>query len=146
MPSLQETFDTIVNHLRQQGCKSIEINDSFNEYNRCLYRGSNNTKCAIGCLIPDESYQEGFEGNTPYKSRYYILYKKDELDYEYESKIRYSLRLTELLMDMGHDIDLCKRLQNTHDSNSVDEWEEDFQEVAREFNLTYNPPLSESPV
>jgi hypothetical protein len=28
---------------------------------RCAYRGDNNTKCAVGCLIPDSEYQIDFE-------------------------------------------------------------------------------------
>lgn len=47
----QEIFDKVVNHLRKQGHRSLS------EDGRCLYRGSNGDKCAIGCIISDEDYQ-----------------------------------------------------------------------------------------
>lgn len=55
MPTKQETFDTVVAHLRKQGQKSL--------YNgRCRYRTPDGLKCAVGCLIPDSEYDEGLEG------------------------------------------------------------------------------------
>lgn len=27
----------------------------------CVYRGPNNVRCAVGCIIPDELYDESFE-------------------------------------------------------------------------------------
>jgi hypothetical protein len=53
----QEMFDKVANHLFNQGCKSADAC-------RCLYRGPNGTKCAIGCLIPDELYKLAFESET----------------------------------------------------------------------------------
>lgn len=46
----QEFFDTIVTKLIEQGQPSRSITD------RCRYRGAENTKCAIGIIIPDEEY------------------------------------------------------------------------------------------
>jgi len=31
---------------------------------RCQYRGPNNTRCSIGCLIPDEKYNPIFENQS----------------------------------------------------------------------------------
>lgn len=47
----QEIFDTVVRHLAQQGGPAKDGNGD------CVYRGQNNTKCAVGCLIPDEMYR-----------------------------------------------------------------------------------------
>lgn len=51
----QEVFDKVVAHLLQQQayCES--------ENSEPLYRGVNGTKCAIGCLIPDEQYSIDME-------------------------------------------------------------------------------------
>ena len=63
MKSLQEAFDTIVNHLATQNeqCSQDEVG--------CAYRGSSeheeeHMKCAVGCLIKDEFYDKSFEGNV----------------------------------------------------------------------------------
>lgn len=34
---------------------------STNEEGDCLYRGPEDLKCAVGCIIPDELYKESFE-------------------------------------------------------------------------------------
>jgi hypothetical protein len=46
----QELFDTVANHLRNQGLKCM-IHGS------CKYRGHGGLKCAIGALIPDSKYE-----------------------------------------------------------------------------------------
>lgn len=50
----QEIFDTVVTHLRKQGCKA-------QSGMLCRYRTATNLKCAAGCLIPDEDYDGCFE-------------------------------------------------------------------------------------
>jgi hypothetical protein len=47
--SKQQLFDYIYTFLYNQNKKST------NEHNACLYRGPDNTKCAIGCIIPDKT-------------------------------------------------------------------------------------------
>lgn len=51
----QKAFEDCVLFLLKQGKKST------NEFG-CGYRGDNETKCAIGFLIPDNEYSESFEG------------------------------------------------------------------------------------
>lgn len=55
----QEIFDTVVNHLINQKQKSVKEGNKTN----CLYRGPNGLKCAVGCLIPDDVYEEYMEEN-----------------------------------------------------------------------------------
>lgn len=55
----QEIFDTVVTHLFTQGVQSASVSGD-----RCFYRGPNGTMCAVGCLIPDEEYEEDFEMRT----------------------------------------------------------------------------------
>lgn len=50
----QEIFNEVYTKLVKQGAPSIENGV-------CRYRGPNNTRCAVGWLIPDEEYQETFE-------------------------------------------------------------------------------------
>ncbi len=52
----QEIFDKVYTHLVNQKVRSLSRNS-----NLCTYRGENGTKCAIGCLIPDELYDFSFE-------------------------------------------------------------------------------------
>lgn len=51
----QKAFDTMLNHLRQQGKPAVT------EKGRCRYR-VDGLKCAVGALIPDEEYEPAMEG------------------------------------------------------------------------------------
>ena len=52
----QKIFSFVINHLQTQG-------RSFDEKTmECMYRGSNNTSCAVGCLILDGEYTKDMEG------------------------------------------------------------------------------------
>ena len=53
----QEIFDTVVRHLYAQGEQAVTA------YGACRYRTRTGLKCAVGCLIADEDYQESMEGN-----------------------------------------------------------------------------------
>lgn len=102
MPTAQETFNTVVNHLRKQNCKSINVNKE------CLYRGPNGTKCAVGCLIPDDKYDIKLEGLT-------IT----------------SYTIKNLLKSLGYGEDtfgLLTELQSTHDHYPIKEWEKQFSD------------------
>jgi hypothetical protein len=57
----QEMFNKVWFGLQGQDWKQSV--DSFNGGgNQCAYRGANGAKCAAGHLIPDENYDEEFEG------------------------------------------------------------------------------------
>ena len=49
--SEQEVFDYVIGHLVRQGSRSVSAGGTD-----CRYRGSDGSKCAVGCLIPDELY------------------------------------------------------------------------------------------
>ena len=53
----QDIFNFVATHLMTQGTKSMCL-DGRN----CGYRGTNNQKCAAGCLIEDKHYSPQFEG------------------------------------------------------------------------------------
>jgi hypothetical protein len=112
----QEIFDKVVEHLFAQGCKSSEYGVNVGE--TCLYRGPNGTKCAIGCLIPDNRYTVMYEGGNVARlltDKQYALY--------------------------GSFLDT---LQHVHDDYSKcmtwTEWMNDqFAIVAKNFDLNYTP-------
>lgn len=53
----QTAFDAAYVHCMEQKVRSVDTRD-------CLYRGPNGTKCAVGCLIPDDLYHEDMEGSS----------------------------------------------------------------------------------
>lgn len=57
----QEAFDLMVNHLITQGRPAVD------DKGQCLYRGPNNTKCAVGILIPADKYTPALENLNPYQ-------------------------------------------------------------------------------
>jgi hypothetical protein len=56
----QEIYDTVAKHLFAQGKRSGDKrgDGSF----QCKYRGPDDTKCAVGVLMPDEFYNLEMEG------------------------------------------------------------------------------------
>jgi hypothetical protein len=55
--SPQEALNVAYDHLWNQNCRSTQDGG-----HACSYRGQNGTKCAFGIFIPDEDYNEEFEG------------------------------------------------------------------------------------
>jgi hypothetical protein len=118
MPSKQETFDTVVAHLRQQGVPAMRRRKSGDE---CLYRlrlpDGTVLKCAAGCLIPDGLYTPAMEGHTATWS-----------------KVRRAL------VQCGHDAEFVEELQSAHDDN-WDRLEQALCELAAAYDLVYAPPV-----
>ena len=54
----QEVFDQVAAHLLTQGQKSEGRDEN------CLYRGPDGLKCAAGCLIADDEYDNEMEGRA----------------------------------------------------------------------------------
>lgn len=57
--SPQEEFDIVAKHLLTQNARSVRQAATGI---MCMYRGPAGTKCAVGILIPDETYRMDFEG------------------------------------------------------------------------------------
>lgn len=108
----QETFDTVLAHLRKQGGPAYENN-------KCRYRTSDGKSCAAGCLIPDEDYIPGLEGTTAWAVPVQVLLSKQ-----------------------GHDPELVDSLQHVHDlaATQWSNFEPDMQMLARRWGLTYVAP------
>jgi hypothetical protein len=62
----QSIFDTIAKHLLSQARPAffIDRDEEGNETHSCLYRGSNDTSCAFGCIIPDDKYDSEIEDES----------------------------------------------------------------------------------
>lgn len=111
----QELFDKVVAHARAQKCRSYDPDNG-----NCLYRGPGGTKCFIGALIPDDKYDPKMDEDRLAAGADCV---REAAGYE-------GLSAT----------NLACQLQGIHDSRAVEVWEEQFQEVAKDFNLTYTPP------
>jgi hypothetical protein len=60
--SKQELFNTVFSHLWEQGKSSVK-GEGTHSYD-CLYMSSDGLKCAVGCLISDEYYDESIESHN----------------------------------------------------------------------------------
>jgi hypothetical protein len=109
----QEAFTTVAKHLLAQNARSVSIFD----YGSCLYRGEDGRKCAIGCLIPDNLYEEDMEDKPVV-----------QLCADFSSLVQlFEGVTTELLED----------LQIIHDREEISDWEKVLRETAAKFNLKW---------
>lgn len=104
----QQTFDTVVKHLRKQKRKATHGS-------ACRYRTDSGLKCAAGCLIPDDKYYRVAEGRAAD-----------------------SAPNAAILIEEGHDVPLVQSLQSVHDVHSLDQWEAALAGVAKDYGLTYS--------
>jgi hypothetical protein len=112
----QRAFTTMVKHLRQQGVRSVDPEDS---QETCLYRGPNGTKCAVGCLIAEEHYDSNFE-----------------------NKVSWGMTVVEALDKSGWkglSEDLTSAMQSIHDGKRPEVWEDHFLKVADRFSYLTVP-------
>jgi hypothetical protein len=127
----QQVFDTVVNHLRQQGGRSLLTDKQCKELHEfitvCAYRGKNGFKCSAGALIYDEEYLPEMEG----KNFAAVLNN-------YFGSFVAATSLKERLLPH---IELIIYLQQLHDNVAVEEWEVALQRAAEQFSLIYTPPL-----
>jgi len=97
----QKLFDTVATHLLTQNEKSID------SHGNCVYRGTKGLKCAIGVLIPDETYSADMEGETAQDV----------------------LRQCGLVLDKGAN-HLAGSLQSLHDKYCVESWKDRLSVLA----------------
>ncbi len=128
----QEVFDMVARHLIGQGKRSMGVVPGMGG-RTCAYRGENGTKCAVGCLIPDEAYDPSIENRGivfwgvlralgvdvhPQESR--------------EGTQVYHARCLEALPTLN----LLMKLQATHDSCPVPLWGLELVKIAQQENLS----------
>lgn len=110
----QELFDKVSFHLLTQKRKS-QKKDKYGAWG-CLYRGEKGTTCAIGCLIPDEEYDRKMEGTSVQG-----LFRQKIAPKSLKKYSKY--------------IYLAQELQDIHDANSVEKWEEELISLANKEKL-----------
>ena len=116
MPPRQETLETAVRHMRKQNRKSEDSQGTSK------LKNSDGAMCPVGVLIPSERYSPLLEG-WPVK--------------EYDTKgNKQPTPLGDLIVELGHDLDLVEALENIHDLKPVSLWEQSFRRLARKFSLT----------
>jgi hypothetical protein len=115
MRTAQEIFDTVVTHLRKQGCKSEDENG-------CLYRTPDGLSCAVGALIPSQAYSPAMENKSIPK-----LLESGLLPLDLQDEFT---KHRALLND----------LQNVHDNSHASVWESKLSKTATRFNLRYSSP------
>ena len=114
----QEIFDTVRDHLLQQGKKSLLSIASCPRpprYQACAYRSPDGLKCAVGCLISDEEY-------SPYMEKKTVKYL--EAVGLMPERLRGEIRLLELL-------------QHIHDFSSPEKWETKLRALADDLRLEW---------
>lgn len=125
----QEIFDKVAPALLKQNKKSLRLNLD-GTMNGCMYRGCDNTKCAIGFLIPDDHpacYMEAdvFGLLDMHKDLMPVLGFNGTNRYGMDSDDPY---------DQDH-ISFLNDLQKIHDYKPVIEWKARLIDLASAWNL-----------
>jgi hypothetical protein len=113
--NLQETFDKVATHLLRQGKKALD-NKGY-----CVYRAGDDM-CAVGCLITDEFYTAGLEGDNIHADNVRVA-------------LAHSLNVDVLDDDA---ITLIGALQDIHDDTQPDYWVSELRGLSEAFNLEWN--------
>lgn len=121
MNSLQNTFNTVAQHLLAQNAQSLIASPG----DACAYRGSNGLKCAVGCLIADEHYTPSLEGSGSYSDGVAEAVRAS-VDPHHEMSH----------MEWATTQELLVRLQRMHDESEPSRWRARLDDIAAEFNLT----------
>jgi len=107
-------FEFVKQHLINQGQKSVENEDI--DHNSCRYRGEENLKCAVGCLIEDHFYDPDME--------------RKEITHDFVKVI-----VRQSLPNWKPNWDMLQDLQELHDEHEPEEWEfrlEKLEEIWKE--------------
>ena len=125
--TIQGAFDKMCNHLMKQGKKSSKRNENGQTF--CMYRGPNNTRCAVGALVPDRLYNKEMEDMTA--STMFQQRLMGEPEYS---------RFKENVEGGKNGFDLLDDVQDVHDAHRPSRWSQRLRSVARAYNL--KPPAS----
>ena len=105
----QIAFD--IAYKRSLNKKKSQIKDDF-----CAYRGANNNCCFVGALIKDEHYNP-------------LLEDKCAGAYAVQEAVKRSLGKLPSRR-------LLNELQKIHDRFKPEDWDEELEQLAKEYNLT----------
>lgn len=110
----QDIFNIAANGLLKQGKTS---KDSVS----CKYRGPNGLKCAVGMLIPDELYEDTFEGHSASSSGVIKALVKAGMP----NTVAFA--------------DFLENLQDVHDDHQTGDWERELVNFAHHYGLNPLP-------
>ena len=117
---IQHVFDHVSKHLLTQMKRSETYLPNGSGLTQCLYRGPDNTSCAVGCLIANREYK--------------VQYENKSIDWLQQQN-------KEFVINDGIILNLLGQLQCLHDSLEVENWKESLKNLSTEFNLVWNQDL-----
>lgn len=109
-------FEFVKQHLIHQGQKSVRHKVSsqhelyFGIHNNCCYRGVENLKCAIGCLVENDFYDPNMEQKDISNDFVRVIVKQS-------------------LPNWKPNWDMLQDLQELHDEYYPEEWEWKLEEL-----------------
>ena len=113
--SLDQTiFNRVAAHLLAQGRPSLSDNEG-----ECAYRGEDDLRCAVGCLIDDAHYSEALEGCSVQHG-------------DVVQAVKSSLGLPHLPPRLVY---LLEELQVLHDYTPPSTWRKELKEIAHKYDL-----------
>lgn len=119
MMTAQQIFNKVAKHLATQ-----QVQSRGRAGGKCMYRGRNGTSCAVGCLIPEQSYRPEFDrvrqlDELALKQPELFLGGTSPTSTSVYDMSRYSPFVEALAaggVDVKEHIDLLTDLQKAHDS------------------------------
>ena len=105
-------------HCQKRHCNVYQSLPSY--YNNANYYSYDNTRCAIGKLIPRQNYQQAIEG-LPVTNQRVLSSLRSEID-----------------TNDPEVVDLLQELQNIHDDYDRQHWRDQLLMLARERGLDTN--------
>lgn len=112
--TITEIFQTVKTHLLAQGSRSTGP-----EGVGCMYRGTDDRMCAVGCLIKDEYYTPLIEGFTADDGKVAAVLKSSGVD------------ISNLLT-----MDLLCQLQSIHDHRLPSSWGQALAALEEQYAFT----------
>lgn len=122
----QEIFNRVAKHLITQDAKAQ------NPEGHCFYRMEDGRKCSVGCLIPDDKYNQKME-DVGSLWEYYCP-ESGEVDlYNDDAKL-----MLEAIGATESQIPLLSALQDIHDRCEVSLWRRSLHALAKRYNFDYS--------
>ena len=124
----QQLFNNAWNGFKSQDWKLSKNNveSIIAPMGTCLYRGPNGTKCGIGWSIPDEKYNQKFEGVA-------VCYVQEDTT---DPRLLTAKELTKAAGILDKDIGFAMNLQCVHDRCLEENLEKRMREFAQINKLT----------
>jgi len=147
--SMQSVFTKVATHLLTQRAKSVG-RDKEGE-SLCQYRGEGGRSCAIGCLIPDELYNQVYEGRSVgafFTTNCELIEKREAMRPVYSFLCKeLDLDETKASKDVTTGITpkavkMLEALQELHDDTPSVYWESGLQTIADIYELEMSETLS----